>query len=127
MPCQEPGPDGDPGVRAGVAGKGALTIWEDPYHFHSSWTPVNASHPDGSVASLSVDVFVYDDRSDALAWLRAFEADSDGPLAIGGINTTYRFRGRVAEVAFMTGDVLVHTSAVAGSAPAGRRRYGRRR
>jgi hypothetical protein len=108
-----------PGFVLESRGKEPLTIWEDPYHYHSSWTPVNASHPNGSVASLSVEVFVYDDRSNALDWLRAFEADSDGPVAIGGLNTTYRFRGRVAEVAFMTGDILVHTSAVAGSAPGG--------
>ena len=97
--------------------KEPLTIWEDPYHFHSYWTPANTSTFNGSVVALSVDVFVYDDRGDALAWLRAFEADSDGPVVIRGINTSYRFRGGVAEIAFMTGDIIVHSSAIAGEEP----------
>jgi hypothetical protein len=62
---------------------------------------------------------VYDDREDALAWLRALEADSDGPVVVQGVNASYRFREGVAEVAFMTGDVLVHSSAIAERNPAG--------
>ncbi len=108
-----------PGFVLQSRAKEPLTIWEDPYHYHSYWTPANTSAFNGSVRALSVDVFVYDDRGDALEWLRAFEADSDGPVAIRGINASYRFRGGVAEIAFMTDDIVVHSSAIAESSPAG--------
>lgn len=107
-----------PGFVLQSRAKEPMTIWEDPYHFHSYWTPANTSTFDGSVKALSVDVFVYDDRGDALEWLRAFEADSDGPIVIQGINTSYRFREGVAEIAFMTDDVIVHSSAIAERNPA---------
>jgi hypothetical protein len=108
-----------PGFVLQSRAKEPLTIWEDPYHFHSYWTPESNSTFNGSVMALSVDVFVYDDRGDALEWLRAFEADSDGPVVIQGINTTYRFRKGVAEIAFMTDDIVVHSSAIAESRPTG--------
>jgi hypothetical protein len=108
-----------PGFVLQSRAKEPLTIWEDPYHFHSYWTPSSTSEFNGSVMALSVDVFVYDDRSDAVEWLRTFEDDSAGPLVIGGVNTTYRARGGVTEIAFMTGDVLVHSSAIAERTPAG--------
>jgi hypothetical protein len=108
-----------PGFVLQSRAKEPLTIWEDPYHFHSYWTPANTSAYNGSVRSLSVDVFVYDDSGDAFEWIRAFEADSDGPVAIRGINASYRFRGGVAEIAFMTDDIVVHSSAIAESRPTG--------
>jgi hypothetical protein len=108
-----------PGFVLQSRAKEPLTIWEDPYHFHSYWIPANGSEFDGPVTALSVDAFVYDDRNDATAWLRGFEADADGPLEIRGVNATVRVRRGVAEVAFMTGDILVHSSAIAGAPPAG--------
>ena len=99
--------------------KEPLTIWEDPYHFHGYWTPAGNSTFNGSVMALSVDVFVYDDREDAREWLRAFEADSDAPVVIQGINTSYRFRKGAAEIAFMTDDIIVHSSAMPERSPAG--------
>jgi 5-hydroxyisourate hydrolase-like protein (transthyretin family) len=69
--------------------------------------------------ALSVDVFVYDSRPDAVEWLRAFEADSDGPLQIGNVTAAHRVRGGVAEIAFMTGDVLAYSSAIAARNPTG--------
>ncbi len=95
-----------PGFVLESRAKQPMTIWDDPYHFHSYWTPASTSTFNGSVQSLSVDTFVFSNREDALDWVRAYEADSAGPLAIQGVNTTYRFRGGVAEVAFMTDDVI---------------------
>ena len=67
---------------------------------------------------------MYADREDTLAWASAFEADSDGPVTIQGINTIYRFRGGVAEIAFVRDDIIVVSSSVAAPGPAGSRPAG---
>ena len=88
-------------------------MWTEPYHFRGYWTPANNSEFNGSVKSLSVAVFVYSDREEALAWYRTFETNSDGPLTINGIDTAYRFRGGVAEIVFMKDDIIIISSSVA--------------
>ena len=88
-------------------------MWTEPYHFRGYWTPANTSEFNGSVKSLSVAVFVYNDKEEGLAWYRAFETDSDGPLTIQGIDTAYRFRGGVAEIVFMRDDIIIVCSSVA--------------
>lgn len=93
--------------------KEPMSFWAEPYHVHSYWTPENTSEFNGSVKSLSVDVFVYNDTEEGRAWYQTFEADSDGPLAIQGIDTVYRFRGGVAEIVFMRDDIIVYSSSVA--------------
>jgi len=108
-----------PGFVLESRAKEPMTMWTEPYHFHSLWIPENNSRFDGPVKSLSVDAFVYSDREAALAWLNDFETDSDGPLTIQGINTTYRFRGGVAEIAFITNDVIILSSSVADRSSAG--------
>ncbi len=108
-----------PGFVLESRAKEPMTMWTEPYHFRGFWTPGNTSELNGSVKSLSVDVFVYSDREEALAWYRAFETDSDGPLTIQGIDTSYRFRGGVAEIAFMRDDIIILSSSVADRSSAG--------
>ena len=93
--------------------KEPMSFWAEPYHVHSYWTPENTSEFNGSVKSLSVDVFVYSDRNESLAWYRNFETDSDGPLTIQGIETAYRFRGGVAEIVFIRDDIIFYSSSIA--------------
>ncbi len=100
-------------------------MWTEPYHFRGFWIPENISRFNGPVKSLSVDVFVYSDREEALAWHRNFETDSDGPLTIQGIDTAYRFQGGVAEIAFMKDDIIILSSSVADRSSAGIRFYRR--
>jgi hypothetical protein len=99
--------------------KEPMSMWTEPYHFRGFWTPEKSSKFNGSVKSLSVDVFVYSDREEALAWYRAFKTDSDGPLTIQGIDTAYRFRGGVAEIVFMENDIIIISSSVADRSSAG--------
>jgi hypothetical protein len=93
-----------PGFELETRAKEPMTMWIEPYHFHSLWIPENSSEFHGPVKSLSVDAFVYKDREAGLAWLRDFETDSDGPLTIQGINTSYR-SGVVAR-SLTTNDIL---------------------
>jgi hypothetical protein len=106
-------PEEIPGFVLRSRAKEPMTIWTEPYHFRGYWTPENTSAYNGSVRSLSVDVFVYKDREEALTWFRGFEQDSDGPLTILGIDTMYRFQGGVAEIVFMKDDIIIISSAVA--------------
>jgi hypothetical protein len=99
--------------------KEPMSMWTEPYHFRGYWTPENSSKFNGSVKSLSVDVFVYSDREEAMAWYGSFVTDSDGPLTIQGINTAHRFRGGVAEIAFMKDDIIILSSSVADRSSAG--------
>jgi len=108
-----------PGFVLESRAKEPMTMWTEPYHFRGYYTPKNISEFNGSVKSLSVDVFVYSDREAALAWYHAFETDSDGPLTIQGINTMYRFRGGVAEIVFMKDDIIILSSSVADRSSAG--------
>src|SRR4030042_1128061 len=102
-----------PGFVLESRAKEPMTMWTEPYHFRGYWTPANNSEFIGSVQSLSVAVFVYSDREEALAWYRTFETNSDGPLTINGIDTAYRFRGGVAEIVFMKDDIIIISSSVA--------------
>ena len=102
-----------PGFVLESRAKEPMTMWTEPYHFRGYWTPANTSEFNGSVKSLSVAVFVYNDKEEGLAWYRAFETDSDGPLTIQGIDTAYRFRGGVAEIVFMRDDIIIVCSSVA--------------
>ena len=92
--------------------KEPMSFWAEPYHVHSYWIPQNTSEFNGSVKSLSVDVFVYNNREEALAWYRAFKTDSDTTLTIQGIDTAYRFRGGVAEIVFIKNDIIFYSSSV---------------
>jgi hypothetical protein len=106
-------PEEIPGFVLESRAKEPMSFWAEPYHFRGYWTPENTSEFYGSVKSLSVDVFVYNDSEEALAWYRTFETDSDGPLVIQGIDTAYRFRGGVAQIVFMRDDIIILSSSVA--------------
>lgn len=93
-------------------GKEPMTIWMEPYHFRGFWIPENSSKFNGSVKSLSVDVFVYSDKEAASAWYRDFEADSDRHLIVQGIDTLYRFREGAAVIAFMRDDIIILSSSI---------------
>ncbi len=108
-----------PGFVLQSRAKEPLTIWEDPYHFHGYWTPAGNSTFNGSVMALSVDIFVYNNGRTPVHGSALSRPIPTAPVAIQGINTTYRFRGGVAEIAFMTDDILVHSSAIAARSPAG--------
>lgn len=108
-----------PGFVLESRAKEPMSFWAEPYHVHSYWTPENTSKFNGSIKSLSVDVFVYSDREEGLAWYRAFETDSDGPLTIQGIDTAYRFRGGVAEIVFIRDDIIFYSSSVSDRRSAG--------
>lgn len=101
-----------PGFVLKSRAKEPMSMWTEPYHFRGYWTPENSSKFNGSVKSLSVDVFVYTDREEAKAWYGAFVTDSDGPLTIQGIDTAYRYRGGVAEIAFMKDDIIILSSSI---------------
>jgi len=106
-------PEEIPGFVLESRAKEPMSFWAEPYHFRGYWTPENTSEFYGSVKSLSVDVFVYNDTEEAVAWYRTFETDSDGPLIIQGIDTAYRFRGGVAQIVFMRDDIIILSSSVA--------------
>jgi hypothetical protein len=108
-----------PGFVLESRAKEPMTMWTEPYHFHSLWIPENSSKFNGSVKSLSVDTFVYSDSEAARAWYRDFETDSDGAITIRDINTTYRFRGGVAEIAFMKDDIIILSSSFTDRISAG--------
>ena len=92
--------------------KEPMSFWAEPYHVHSYWIPQNTSEFNGSVKSLSVDVFVYNNREEALAWYRAFKTDSDTTITIQGIDTAYRFRGGMAEIVYIRNDIILYSSSV---------------
>jgi len=94
-------------------------MWTEPYHFRGFWIPENSSKFNGSVKSLSVDVFVYSDRETARAWYRDFETDSDRHLIVQGIDTAYRFQGGVATIAFMRDDIIFISSSIVDVSSAG--------
>jgi len=99
--------------------KEPMTMWTEPYHFRGFWIPENSSKFNGSVKSLSIDVFVYSDRESARAWYRDFETNSDRHLMVQGIDTTYRFQGGVATIAFMRDDIIILSSSIVDMSSAG--------
>ena len=101
-----------PGFVLESRAKEPMTMWTEPYHFRGFWIPENTSKFNGSVKSLSVDVFVYSDREAARAWYRDFETDSDRHLIVRGIDTTYLFQGGVATIAFMRDDIIIISSSI---------------